>query len=37
MCVAVDASDSTSSVAYSLCGVKFSSKTFAISSERANP
>lgn len=37
MCIAVDASDSTSSVAYSLCGIKFPSKTFAISSERANP
>ena len=35
--VNIDASDSSSSVAYSLCRIKFPSKTFAISSERANP
>ena len=35
--VGINASDSSSSVAYSLCRIKFPSKTFAISSERANP
>lgn len=35
--VSVNASDSSSSVAYSLCRIKFPSKTFAIGSERAYP